>query len=359
MAGDEFGEKTEQPTDRRRADARQKGNVARSVDLNAAVSMLAVAAALFVLGEHVARASAELLRSFLDQPGWTQINREFAWLLFRDVGQWAVAGVLPFLLLMMLSALAVNVLQVGFLVAPEVLQPKLSRLNPIEGAKRILSIRALVKLAVSLGKLLILVAIASLFIHWRLPAFLLLSDSEPATISQKIGSSMAALALVLALALIALALLDFGFQRWKHEQDLRMSKQEVREEMKNMDGDPLIRQRRREAHRKLAEARQIDQVREADVVITNPTHIAVALKYDPMAMDAPVVVAKGKGEIAERIRRIAAEHRIPIIERKELARALYRDVKVGQPIPLEMYDVFVEIMAYVYRLSGKLPPRAA
>ena len=135
-----------------------------------------------------------------------------------------------------------------------------------------------------------------------------------------------------------------------------MTKQEIRDEMKNMEGDPLIRQRRRDAHRKLAQARELNQVRDADVVITNPTHIAVALKYDPDKTPAPKVVAKGKGEIAMRIREIAAKHGVPIIERRPLAQALYSNVKVGQIIPVEMYEVFVEIMAYVYRLSGRTPP---
>ncbi len=136
-----------------------------------------------------------------------------------------------------------------------------------------------------------------------------------------------------------------------------MTKQEIRDEMKNMDGDPLTRQRRRDAHRKVAQARELMQVRDADVVITNPTQIAVALKYDPETMPAPVVIAKGMEEIAARIRAIAAEHGVTIIERKPLARALFHNVKVGQVIPVDMYEVFVEIMAYVYRISGRNAPR--
>jgi len=163
------------------------------------------------------------------------------------------------------------------------------------------------------------------------------------------------LAFQLSSALVFLALLDFLYQRWKLEQDLRMSKQEVRDELKEMEGDPVMRQRRREAHRKVAQARELRQVRTADVVITNPTEIAVALKYDPEKMAAPIVVAKGMGEIAASIRRIAAENRIPIIERKEVARSLYRTIKVGQPVPIEMYQVFVEIMAYVYHVTGRTP----
>jgi len=208
---------------------------------------------------------------------------------------------------------------------------------------------------VSLGKLIVVVVIAVWFVSWVLPNFLQMTEAEPASIFLQIHKSMVSLAFQLALALMVLALIDFTFQKWKYEQDLKMSKQEVREEMKNMEGDPLVRQRRREAHRKFTQARELEQVKHADVVITNPTEIAVALKYDPQRMAAPTVVAKDMHEIAARIRQIAAEHGVPIIERKPLARALYRDVKVGQQIPSEMYEVFVEIMAYVYHLSGRTP----
>ena len=156
-----------------------------------------------------------------------------------------------------------------------------------------------------------------------------------------------------ALALMVLALLDYGYMWWKFQQDIMMTKEEVREEMKTMEGDPHIRQRRREAHRKLADARQVSQAKTADVVITNPTELAVAIKYDSAKMGAPVIVAKGGDLLAERIRRIAIENGIPIIEKKPLARALYFDVKVGQAVPAEFYEAIAEILAYVYRLSGK------
>jgi flagellar biosynthetic protein FlhB len=274
---------------------------------------------------------------------------------FWVLAKFAAINVLPILLAMAAAALALNLVQVGFLLAPEVLQPQLSRINPLDGAKRLFSIRALVRLAVSLGKLAAVVAVAGISIHAMLPGFLGLMESSVAAIFQRIEESVVVLAFQLSGALVTLAILDFLFQRWKHEQDLRMTKHELREELKQMEGDPLIRQRRREAHRKLAQARELQQVRHADVVITNPTEIAVAIKYDPQTMPAPAVVAKGMGEIAARIRQIAIEYHVPIVERKPLARALYRDVRVGQTIPLEMYEVFVEIMAYVYRLTGRTP----
>ena len=217
-------------------------------------------------------------------------------------------------------------------------------------------LNGLVKLGVSLAKLSLLVLIAVWFSYLVFPSFLALMGAPPETILRDIFNSTIELGLLLALALIILGGLDFAFQKWKHEKDLMMSKQEIREEMKSMDGDPLIRQRRREAHRKLAMSQELSKVATADVVITNPTHISIAIKYDPESMPAPVVVAKGAGEIAFQIRKIANEHGIPIIERKALARQMYRDVKTGQEIPFELYEVFVEIMAYVYSLTGKTMP---
>ncbi|MEX0718883.1 MAG: flagellar biosynthesis protein FlhB [Planctomycetaceae bacterium] len=353
---DEFGEKTEQPTDRRRSDSREKGNVARSTDLNAAAHLLAAAAAIAFLGIPVVNALGEMAVGYWSQPGWLRIDIGGVTGEFFEIARTLAGALFPWLSLMFVVALGVNLAQVGFLLSPEAVQPKLSRINPLQGAQRIFSIQAIVKLAGSLAKLIVLTVIAGLFTAAQLPALIALSGNEPPAILLAIKSSMSTLGFQLAGALVVLALLDFAYQKWKFERDLRMTKQEVRDEMKQMEGDPMIRHRRREAHRKLAQARELSNVAQVDVVITNPTHIAVALKYRPEEMDAPTVVAKGMGEIAARIRAIAVEHRIPIIERKELARALYRDVKVGRPVPMEMYEVFVEIMAYVYRISGRKSP---
>lgn len=353
---DEFGEKTEQPTDRRRTESRRRGNVARSQDLSAAGLMLAAALVLWLLGRSLAEAMARLMQSHLRAAPWREIERGFVLAQFHTLAESLATSILPLMILMMAAALLIGLAQVGFVVAPDVLRPKPARLNPIEGAKRILSIQALVKLAVSLGKLAVVVAVSAWFITSSLPAFLQMIGYEPADILAAIKDSAATLALSLALALVLLAILDFGFQKWKHEQDLKMTPHEVREELKQMEGDPLVRHRRREAHRKLAQARELGRIPDADVVVTHPTHIAVVLKYDPETMPAPTVLAKGMGEIAARIRNIAAEHGIPVVERKPLAEALYHRVKVGQQIPIEMYEVLVELMAYAYRLTGRTPP---
>jgi len=356
MADDDQGDKTEQPTDHRRTKAREQGNVACSTDLTGALLMLTATGAMQFLGPDLFETLAKAMHGSLaaspairlDVPTWI-------------AGMWTMAGliaaaVLPFMVLLMLGGLVSNLAQIGFLWSPDALMPKFERLSPMSGAQRIISWHAVAKLGGSLGKLIVLASVAYTFLHWKLPAFLQLTHWELPAMLKLYGSSLIELAFYLSLSLLGVALFDYGFQFWKHEQDLRMSKQEIREELKDMDGDPQTRMRRREAHRKLTDGKQLKDVATADVVITNPTHIAVAIKYDPATMPAPIVVAKGLGEVAAHIRRIAAEHGVPLIERKPLARALYRQVKVGGVIPAEMYEVFVEILAYVYRLTGRKPP---
>jgi flagellar biosynthesis protein FlhB len=355
MATDDSGEKTEQPTERRRARAREQGNVAKSVDLTAAGLLLGAAAVFYTLAVPLCGSLAEMMADTLRTAGPGPFSGSDAGNRMRHILQMISPNMLGVLLAMMLAALIWNVVQIGILVAPDALVPNFARLNPLSGFQRIFSPAALMRLAVSLAKLLIVAGIAAWSIASMLPWFVQLVDLEPRLTLFYVERAVVKLAFQLAAALVFLALLDFLYQRWKFEQDLRMSKQEVRDEMKEMEGDPLMRQRRREAHRKVAQARELRQVKSADVVVTNPTEIAVALKYDPEKNSAPIVVAKGMGEIAASIRRIAAENRIPIIERKEVARALYRSVKVGQAIPVEMYQVFVEIMAYVYHVTGRTP----
>jgi flagellar biosynthetic protein FlhB len=355
MSTDEFGERTEQPTERRRTQARERGNVARSVDLTAAGLMLGAAAVFYLLAVPLCSKLAELTVTLLRSAARTRLDSNDVVQLFRNALQFLAPSLLAVLLAMMFTAFLWNVVQVGILIAPEALQPQFGRLNPINGFRRIFSVNALMRLAVSLTKLAIVVGIAFWSIGSLFPQFSQLMSLEPRATLVFMEGALVKLAFQLSAALVSLALLDFLFQRWRLEQDLKMTRQEIRDEMKEMEGDPLMRQRRRDAHRKVAQARELHQVRTADVVITNPTEIAVAIKYDPAKMPAPMVVAKGMGEIAASIRRIAAENRVPIIERKELARSLYRTIKVGQTIPLEMYQVFVEIMAYVYKLTGRTP----
>jgi flagellar biosynthesis protein FlhB len=357
MSSDDAGDKTELPTDRRRQQAREQGNIARSVDLTAAIVLLAAAGGLYTLGPGCGEMFLKLFRGVLTTEPRLDLNQESAAQLVWQTAYAVAQPVVPLMLLVAAGSLAANLLQVGFLWSTDVLEPKFERLNPISGFQRIFSLSSLVKLGGSIAKILLVAGVAYLYLSAHQDEYLALPEQDAGTLLATMGRSVVELGLYLALSLVALAILDYGYQYWNHERELMMTKQELREEMKEMDGNPHVRSKRRELHRQLAEARQLGEVKNADVVITNPTEIAVAIKYDPATMPAPTVVAKGMGEIAAQIRRLAVEHGVPIIERKPLARALYRDVKLGRTIPVELYEVFVEILAYVYRITGKKPPK--
>lgn len=348
-------DKTELPTDHKRQEVREQGNVARSADLNSAALVLAAAASMHFFGADIAGTLVSLLRKSLSSPAWTSLDPRALLQYFWFIGETLFRSVLPFLCLMVASSIAINIAQVGFMLNGEALQFKLSRINPLEGFKRIVSMQGVVRLLGSVLKLVVLTSIAAGFISTQMAVFLHAIDAETSSLCREMGGSLVTLSFQLALALAVLALMDYGFQLWKFEQDIKMTKQEIRDEMRHMDGDPHIRQRRKEAHRKMVDSQQVHKVKEADVIVTNPTHIAVALKYTADKMAAPIVLAKGMGVIAERIRHMAAEHGIPIVEKKPLARALYRDVKVGHPVPVELYEAVAEILAYVFRLNKKYP----
>jgi flagellar biosynthesis protein FlhB len=281
MAENDTGDKTEQPTDRRRNEAREKGNIAKSTDLNAAGMMLAAAGALYFFAVSLSHDMKNLMEVTLTTPVWLQMEPNMIIERCESIIKLFLEGTVTTMFVLFISAVCLNIMQVGFMVSPDVLQIKWERLNPLEGAKRIISVRGLVKLVVSLGKLSLLIFIATWFSYLVFPNFLALMGAPPETILRDIFNSTIELGILLALALIVLGVADYGFQKWKHEKDLMMSKQEIREEMKSMEGDPLLRQRRREAHRKLAMSQELSKVASADVVITNPTHISIAIKYDP------------------------------------------------------------------------------
>lgn len=359
MADDlESGDKTEQPTDRRRQEVRERGNVVRSADLTSAASVLAAAAVMNFLGEDLVTGLARMLKECLSVPAWSTIELSPLTLHLWKLAQGTAMVLVPILMVLFLAAIGINVAQVGFMITTEPLGPNFGKLNPIAGFQRVVSLQATVKLVSSLLKLTVLIAIVVGFVMGQLPRFIGASDLSTSALFRQIGSWLVSMGFQLSIGLIVLAILDYGFQFWKFEQDIRMTKQEIRDEMRHMEGDPHIRARRREAHRKLTNARQVQKAKEADVVITNPTHIAVAIKYDAKKMDAPLVIAKGKDLLAQRIREVAAEHGIPIVEKKPLARALYATVKVGHPIPVDMYEAVAEILAYVYRLSKGRRKRA-
>ncbi|MBU0718689.1 MAG: flagellar biosynthesis protein FlhB [Planctomycetes bacterium] len=350
MAAD-AGEKTEPATPRRRQDARKQGQVARSQDLPAAVLLLVAFVMLYWTGPKLWQTLIVVCRTALavDDP------RQLAgtWPFVEATAVEMIKCVAPILVALFLAILAVMYAQVGWLLSTKPLMPSLSKISPIAGFKRLFSVRMFVTALTNFAKLLVVGALAFLTVKGSAAAIIYAFTFEHQDVFRLGSALMFKLGIRLAAALLVLALLDVAWQRYKHERDLRMTKEEVKDELRSMEGDPKIKQRRRQVQLQLAIQRIRRDVPTADVVVTNPTHYAVAIRYDATAMVAPKVVAKGADHLALRIRQVAQEFRIPIVERAPLARALYADVEVGESIPERFYRAVAEILAYVYELTGR------
>jgi flagellar biosynthetic protein FlhB len=359
---EDLGDKTEAPTARRRAEAREQGNIARSPDLTAAVLLIGMLLLLKAWGPGLVSALRALVAEML---GGASLADAGTGGLTEALGRALVAAggaLLPLLLGVMALAVGVNVLQVGLFFNPKRLQPNLGALNPAKGLGRMFGQgkqRTFVQLAMNVLKLVLVAAVAYSAVHGRIEQIV---GVQVLTLAQIFGLGaevVFAIGIRIGVLLLVLAVLDYAYQRWRVEQELKMTKQEVKDEMRRMDGDPRVKQRRRQIAVQMATQRLRKDVPTADVVVTNPTEFAVALKYDGDAMHAPRVIAKGQDLMAMRIREIAIASGVPILERKPLARALYKLVDVGQEIPEQFYAAVAEILAYVYELSGKAKRRAA
>ena len=353
------GDKSQEATPHRRQQAREKGQVAFSQDLGSALMLVAAMVVLLALGDDLLHYLGELLVEHLGGQAWLTADRDFFLVEWQNVLNDLAGVLLPILGILMIVAIAANVLQIGFLYIPDRIMPDISRINPWSGMKRIFSLTGMVRLTFGMFKIGIVAAVALVSLYSKQEEIIALAALQAGPIALYVLDLTVWTTLKIGIALLILAVLDYGYQRWKHEQDLRMTHQEVREEMKDQMGDPQVIARRRQVQRQLAMDRIGSAVPGADVVVTNPTELAVAIKYDPDTMLAPIVVAKGAGVIAQRIRRLALENNIPIVEKKPLARALYKDVEVNHPVPNEFYAAVAELLAYVYQLKGKSIPRPA
>jgi flagellar biosynthetic protein FlhB len=267
---------------------------------------------------------------------------------------WEIAKIIgPFMLAIMAVGLIVNVSQVGFHISWKAAEPQWSRINPLNGFGRFFSVRALVELGKSLAKLIVVGAVLTYALLGAAQEIPWLFFMSPAQIAPEIGRIVSDVFLSAALALIVIGGLDYLYQRYDFEQSLKMTKDEVKEEAKQQEGDPRVKGKIREIMIKTARRRMMKSIPEADVVITNPIHLAVAIKYDRSKSSAPIVVAKGARKIAEKIKEIAAENGVPIVENKPLAQALYKTVELGMEIPVELYKAVAEVLAYVYRIKKK------
>ena len=348
-------ERTERATPRRRAQARQEGQVARSREAVSAALFLGVVVFFAFAGPTLSKqlfSYTQATLGALDQAEMTP--RHFQLLWTQSVHR--VATILAPLMVTLFSlALGANLVQTGFLFSLKAMRPKWSHLSPARGIKRVFSAQAFNELFKSLVKVGVVGYIAYGVIAGAIEPAFALSGQGVAAVSSYLSQTLLQLGVRTSYAIVAMALLDYAFQRWQHEKNIRMTHQEVRDEKKQEEGDPHVKSRIRSIMRELARRRMMEEVPNADVIITNPTHLAVALIYQRDEMQAPKVIAKGAGHIAQRIKTIARENRIPIVENKPVAQHLYRAVEIGGYIPETLYQAVAEILAYVY----KIRPRSA
>jgi flagellar biosynthetic protein FlhB len=351
---DTEAERTEEATPKRRDEAREEGRVPKSQELTIAVSLLGSALAISALTPMMGRSLLGILGDMLSRIGTLNVDTESAPLILRDTMMKAGAATIGLLLAMGAATLAIAALQARGVFSIKALSPKFSRISPAENIKNLVGIRPFVELIKSVAKVAIVGFAVWGSIKSAIPDAVTLSQMSQLGfmfIVKKYAIRMLASA---GAAYLALAGADYLYQWWQHEKSLKMTKEEVKQEMKQNDGDPHIKQRRRAIARQYARKQMMKDVPKADVVIVNPTHIAIAIKYDPEIAPAPIVLAIGMNKIAERIKEIAAEHGVPMVENRPVARALLKTAKVGTMIPYEMYMAVAEVLAFVIRTRGKL-----
>lgn len=344
-------DKTEQATPRRREESRSKGQIPVSAELNSGFHLLVASMLLWLTGSHLGPAMLSMLREWL--PAIANIDGSTGqfrqWMSSFAVDIFVVSGVV--LGVLFAVGLLIGFLQTSFNVSLESLQLDWSKVSPISGFGRLFSLRSVIK---GLAAILKLSAVSGIVSWILISRFDSIASSSLLTLggSLVLGWEIAVhLMLAVAAALVLVGGLDYLFQRWKHDQDMMMSKQEIKDEYKQMEGDPQLKARIRKLQRETANRKMMHDVPSATVIITNPTHLSIALKYDSDTMSAPKVVAKGAGAVALRMRKIAEENGVPIIERKPLARALYKMVDIGGEIPLELFQAVAEILVFVYGLK--------
>lgn len=355
MAETETGqERTEAATSRKRARIREEGSVPKSQELNTVVLMTAGVVAFYNFIDRFIGELMMAMKVYFERIADPKLTIQDVGILSLDVGYRTLHILAPFFILFVIVAIAVNVFQVGFMFTWQALQPKFNKLNPIPGIQKMFSVRSRVELLKAMMKMFIIAPVMIYSVYESLPGMMGLIEEELWDILIHIGWSAYTIAIRALIILLILALIDYVYQRWQYEQDIKMTKQEVKQEAKDIQGDPHIRSRIRSIQMEMARRRMMEQVPEAEVVVTNPTEYAIALKYKPDEMPAPQIVAKGKNLIAKRIKELAVEYNIPIVENRVLAQSLYKLADVGGLVPPDLYQAVAEVLAYVYRLNKKV-----
>ncbi len=354
FADDGSGEKSEKATPRRREDAKKKGQVFKSADLNSAVILLAGSVAIFTTFPSMISNLEQFTQLYILDRTLADFDSAYAYFLLLEIIKLMAKITLPILMVTFIAALLVSYLQVGFVFSTEALAPKLERINPLEGFKRIFSTRALVELVKSLMKIGITGYIVYTVIKknfYMLPRFV---DMELTATMSVIGSIILEMALKTGTVFIIIGVIDYIYQWYEHEKSLKMSKYDVKQEYKQVEGDPQIKSKQRQIQREASQRRMMAEVPKADVIITNPTHFAVALKYQAETMEAPQVIAKGQDFIAFKIREIAEANHVTIVENPPLARTLFYTTNIGDVVPEDLYQAVAEVLAFVYKQKKKV-----
>lgn len=353
MAEESNEEKTEAPSEKKRHDAREKGNVAKSTEINSVIILLTALFMMKILGPWIIKELSSSIVEFMKNVSETQMDYSRLMMLMRKALILLVKTAAPIAGGIMLMGVVANVVQVGFLFTLKPLMPKLEKINPVSGFSRFFSMRSIVETLKNIVKLVLIICVAYITLKKEFLTMLTLADASVLSIWAYVLAVSYKVILRIALAMVIIAILDYAYQRFEHEKQLKMTHQEVKEERKQLEGDPQVKARIRSLQREMARRRMMEQVPKATVVVTNPTHLAIALRYEPKENDAPVVVAKGKDLIAQKIKKLAQENDVPVVEDKPLARSMYDKVEVGFPIPVEFFTAVAEIMAYVYRLKNR------
>ena len=352
MSEESEAERTEEATQQKKDNARDEGRIPKSNELTVAMLLLGSALVLNTAGRSLAGTVFRMAGGLLAGAGTIAIDAGSATVLIRSLGWRLLAALAVFLCAMAGIALVVTAAQARGVMSLKPLGPDFSRLSPMKNGKRLLSAQSLVELGKSLAKLALIGAVVYSALRAAMPDALRLSQLPPAALMQMVLRYCVKLLLTAGFAYIALAAADYLWQWWSFQKELRMSKEEVKQESKQQDGDPHIKSRRRQIARSYARRQMLKDVPKADVIIVNPTHIAIALRYDPTIAPAPIVLAVGQRLVAERIKAIAVAAGVPIVQNKPIARALVKSARVGTMIPVEMYLAVAEILAYVLKTRG-------
>lgn len=342
-------EKTEQPTAKKLKDARQKGQIAQSKDFNSVVSLLAVFVALSAMWKFF----ADNIFSFFYRTVEAIPTPELGIQKFNESILFILQMSLPLLAIALVTGLIASYAQVGVLFTAEPLKPQFSRINPLKGLKNMFSSRALAELVKSIAKASLILFVCYSYIEGRMSEIVYTLKMDMTNTISLLWSIIFNVIIRCSVILFIIAAFDYEFKRRKNKKELMMTKQEVKQEYKQSEGDPQLKGKIKEKQRQMAMSRMMQQVPKADVIITNPTHFAVALLYHSSRSDAPILLAKGQDLVAQNIKRVAKEHEIPLVENPPLARTIYRTVEIGRQITPDLYEAVAEVLAYVYSIKER------